>query len=345
MSGLIWSALGQSLGNAAAGVGNMMMRDAELEDRREERRRELEEQRRWREDQSRLDREARAAIAVARGGGGGGGGSAFSTADLIEGGKAEDIVAGRMGMTVPELRQLQKAQATGDVTGYSQEVTRYRRDEGTLDGEGDQYSDAVSRKNATLVEEKVKEYPPGFEREIRAKFNTLASIKESMLMGKDFKDVTEGRQNEFETGVGRAILAGQAKQGEGAGAVAGMKGQGGYKVQGNTVVNEFTGESKSTEVGESIEERNRRAPAGKGAAPASAKDIPYERLTAQAETLRKAINEASGERKQSLQSQFDEVMSELRRRRQPSGAAAAPSAAPRASGVTKGGSKYTLISE
>ena len=43
MSGLIWGALGQSIGNAATTVGNYMARDSEREDRQEERRREREE--------------------------------------------------------------------------------------------------------------------------------------------------------------------------------------------------------------------------------------------------------------------------------------------------------------
>jgi hypothetical protein len=58
------------------------------------------------------------------------------------------------------------------------------------------------------------------------------------------------------------------------------------------------------------------------------RDAPTERLTTQAETLRKAAKEATGERKKTLESELDEVLAELKRRRQgapapaPAGAAA-----------------------
>jgi hypothetical protein len=56
----------------------------------------------------------------------------------------------------------------------------------------------------------------------------------------------------------------------------------------------------------------------------SVKDAPTERLTTQAETLRKAAKEATGDRKKNLEAELDQVLAELRRRRESGGASSAP---------------------
>lgn len=324
MSGLIWSALGQSVGNISSTIGNYMMR-AEQDEERQRERAELQRERlAAAEREKERDRQLRMELAAQRGGGGADGG--LGARDIGEGGLDEGMLARRAGMTVPELRAMRRYSETGDAEPFKQDVTRYSRDEGALAGEDGKFSDAVSRKYATLEETVTKELPPGFEREARAKLQTLAKIEESYRLGGKYDDVTKGRRNQQEIDASELAMrqpgaAGVIGQGMAAG-----EGKGAYKVQGNTKINEFTGESESTEVGESIEARNRKAAQGKPAAPVAIKDVPYERLTAQAETLRKAVNEASGERKKMLETQFDEVMNELRRRRQSS--AGSPGAAP-----------------
>lgn len=68
---------------------------------------------------------------------------------------------------------------------------------------------------------------------------------------------------------------------------------------------------------------------------------PIERLTTQAETLRKAAKEATGDRRAALQADLDDVLAELRRRRQPEsapapgGAASAPGNNRASSGTTR----------
>lgn len=330
MSGLIWSALGQSIGNAATTVGNYMARDAELDDRREERRREREEDAKRQAERDRLAAEQRAGRST----------GPSSPRELTD-----DEQAAMAGMTRPEYDAYWNSVKTGDKSKFKQEITRYGRDEGTLAGDGNQYSDAVSRKNSKLTEEKIQDYPPGFEDVYQAKVAKLSEIRKISVYNKDYDDVTRGERTRQQiTATNAAIARPEAAGVIGQGMAAG-EGRGAYKVQGNTKLNEFTGEAESTEIGESIEEKNRRKPAAKPAAPVSIKDVPYERLTAQAETLRKAINEASGDRKKMLETQFDDVMGELRRRRQ-SGAGAsgvAPAPASAASGVTKGGSKWTQV--
>lgn len=333
MSGLIWSALGQSIGNAASTVGNYMARDAEREDRQEERRREREEDARRQAERDAMYRRPADQPSAGRTGSSG-------PRELTD-----DEQSAMAGMTRPEYDAYWGSVKTGDKSAFKRETTRYGRDEGTLDGEGDQYGDAVSRKNSTLTEQKVTDYPPGFEAEYQAKVAKLAEIRKISVYNKDYDDVKRGERTGQQITRSDQAIANPAAAGVIGQGMAAGEGRGAYKVQGNTKLNEFTGEADSTEIGESIEEKNRRKPAAKPAAPVSIKDVPYERLTAQAETLRKAINEASGDRKKMLETQFDDVMGELRRRRPSgggaSGAAPAPSSA--ASGVTKGGSKWTQV--
>ena len=335
MSGLIWSALGQSIGNAASTVGNYMARDAEREDRQEERRREREEDARRQAERDSLYRRTADQQGAVRTGGGSSGPRELT----------DDEQSAMAGMTRPEYDAYWGSVKTGDKSAFKRETTRYSRLQDDTAGPNDEFSDATSRRDAMLVEEKIKDYPPGFEAEYQAKVAKLAEIRKISVYNKDYDDVKRGERegqkiNATNAAIARPEAAGVIGQGMAAG-----EGRGAYKVQGNTKLNEFTGEAESTEIGESIEARNRKAAQGKPAAPTAIKDVPYEKLTAQAETLRKAINEASGDRKKSLETQFDDVMGELRRRRQSgagaSGAAPAPSSA--ASGVTKGGSKWTQV--
>lgn len=331
MSGLIWSALGQSIGNAASTVGNYMARDAEREDRQEERRREREEDARRLAEREAMYRRPADQPSAGRTGSSG-------PRELTD-----DEQSAMAGMTRPEYDAYWGSVKTGDKSGFKREITRYGRDEGTLDGEGDQYGDAVSRKNSTLTEQKVTDYPPGFEAEYQAKVAKLAEIRKISVYNKDYDDVKRGeRTGQQITATNAAIARPEAAGVIGQGMAAG-EGRGAYKVQGNTKLNEFTGDAESTEIGESIEARNRKAAQGKPAAPTAIKDVPYERLTAQAETLRKAINEASGERKKSLESQFDDVMGELRRRRQSGAGTPAPSAAPGPAGASSGPKNYSNL--
>jgi hypothetical protein len=73
---------------------------------------------------------------------------------------------------------------------------------------------------------------------------------------------------------------------------------------------------------------------GKGGA-TTLREAPVERLTTQAETLRKAAKEATGDRKRSLEAELDGVLAELRRRRESGGASPTAASAPRPSSTTK----------
>jgi hypothetical protein len=93
---------------------------------------------------------------------------------------------------------------------------------------------------------------------------------------------------------------------------------------------------------ETAEERERRLAKGGGKAASgggqpSLKNMTPERLSAEADILRKAADKANGERKQNLEAQFDEVIAEMaRRRKQSPGAAPAPApGASRTASTTK----------
>jgi hypothetical protein len=303
MSGLIWGALGQSIGNAATTVGNYMARDAEREDRQEERRREREEDAKRQAERDALYRRTADQQGAGRSGSSG-------PRELTD-----DEQSAMAGMTRPEYDAYWSSVKTGDKSGFKREQQRIS----TTDT-GDPY-------NPEMTSSTVTDYPPGFEAEYQAKVAKLAEIRKISVYNKDYDDVKRGEREGQKIDATRRA---EANDGANAGvigqAIAVGEGRGAYKVQGNTKLNEFTGEAESTEIGESIEARNRKAAQGKPAAPVSIKELPYERLTAQAETLRKAINEAAGDRKKSLETQFDEVMTELRNRRQ-SGGSASPAPA------------------
>jgi hypothetical protein len=92
---------------------------------------------------------------------------------------------------------------------------------------------------------------------------------------------------------------------------------------------------------ETAEEREKRLAKGggkaaRGGGQPSLKNMTPERLSAEADILRKAADKANGERKQNLEAQFDEVIAEMARRRKESGGASPTAApAPRPSSTTK----------
>jgi hypothetical protein len=91
---------------------------------------------------------------------------------------------------------------------------------------------------------------------------------------------------------------------------------------------------RNAETAEEREKRLAKGGGGKGGA-TTLREAPVERLTTQAETLRKAAKEATGDRKKSLETELDQVLAELRRRRESGGASPTAAPAPRPSSTTK----------
>lgn len=265
MSGLIWSALGQSLGQASSAVGNLMYRDIDREDRQEERRREREERLAYERDRDALYRRTveQQMASRAGGSGGGGGGGGLSAADIAEGGSAEGMLARSAGMTVPELRALRRWNATGDSAPFMRNV---ERDVDVPDPENPDYNTIRERRIA-------QELPPGFDREARAKALMLARIEESLVFGKDFKGLSEGRETMQGVDFANRAASNPASAGVLGQAMAVREGKPLIDEGGGEMFNQYTGTSRTTPKGESEIGENRAqakaADARKAAADAS----------------------------------------------------------------------------
>lgn len=255
MSGLIWAGIGQGIANAGRTAGDYMMR-SELDEERQRERAELQRERiAAQERQDALYRrtaDQQNAAAASRSGAGDGG---LSAKDIGEGGTDEGMLARRAGMTVPELRAMRKYSETGDSTPFQVETNKI-----TMKDTGDPY-------NPETESQLVKELPPGFEREARAKLQTLAKIEESYRLGGKYDDVTKGRRNQQEVDMSEAAIrqpgsAGVISQGMAAG-----EGKDLFGGDSNVTRNTKTGATSTTPVGQSVINEN-QAQAGKYSADA-----------------------------------------------------------------------------
>lgn len=237
MSGLIWAGIGKGIADAGSTIGGFMMKriaaDEDREDRQRERRQELEDRREYEEKRDAMYR--RTADQQAAASSRGSGNSREYTPDEQT---MMAVESGRF-LSQADVDKFRNAVKTGDYSGYKEDVTK-----ATVTDEGDPYRSEVSLTTA-------KDYPPGFEREVQAKAKVLATISRESVHGKNYKEVTEGRQNEFETGVGQGILSGAISPGRGAAATGGMKGNAVFDGDSNTTRNRYTGASEPTKVGES----------------------------------------------------------------------------------------------
>lgn len=354
MSGLIWAGIGQGIANAGRSMGDYMAQDAREEERQKDR---LELQRERlasterENERARQSREQMAAerLAMSAGGRGGGADGGLSPKSFAEGGENELMLAQRAGMTVPEMRARDRLSMTGDTEAYKQGVTRYSRLQDDTAGPNDEYSDAVSRKGAMLVEETVKELPPGFEAEARAKAQALAKIKESYVLGGKYDDVTKGRRNQQEVDMSEAALRQPGASGVIGQAMAAGAGKDLVGGDSNVTRNKFTGETSVTPVGESVRSEN-LAQAGQAAAAGRKSEADAGRIndrsdpetmrmradyTQRERTLRTQISKAFGDEKTTLQSDLAELVAERKAFEDQVSAkkASAPTAAPSGGGA------------
>lgn len=331
MSGLIWSALGQSVANAGNAIGGMMLRDID-----EQRRREDEERR---EVRAREAEDRREAAALKR----------------IE--EADRVKSARDAAREEELQQ-RVIKDTGAARARGQEISR-AREAGAYNKLAESSALAGEQGDVPLTKEQLAAFgrkDPSIARQYRdmglVDQNLPLNAQERRLQG-----AQDDLSGAMDVGAHSTVI--KAFQEIRKGVLDEIREENRNKAE---LARQEATDRRLDQIDRRIDSQNKtdqqRADAATTRAnrPSSAttaiKDVPYERLTAQAETLRKAINEATGDRKKSLESQFDEVMGELRRRRQsgaaapaaaprPAGAAPAPSSA--ASGVTKGGSKWTQV--
>lgn len=241
--GLIWAGIGKGIADAGSTMGQFLMKDLMAQEdreyksasRQEELRMRLADKAEARESNADLRRE----LAAGRGGGGGGGSAGLNPADYAPGGSQAGMLAGNAGMTEPEYAKYVAARKTGDMSGFQREETEY---------------------GAFGEENKVSKLPAGFEAEYAAKIKTISKLEEQYALGTRYDDVAKGRQAEFATGVGQGILGGKIDMGKGAGAVAGSEGKQILNTEGGETYNMFTGESKTTPLGQAdIGEKKARA--------------------------------------------------------------------------------------
>ena len=278
---LMWAGFGKGLADAGSTMANFLMRSETAREDREARMTLRREELAYRAEKDLADREFRESQnalykkAVGAGGssGGGGGKGGIALEDLQPGGKAESMIAMNSGMTLPEYQRFQKAQTTGDFSGYAVDTPRFGREpapgtEGLGPVEGE-FSDAVSRKTSALTEETVKQLPPGFKEFADAKRKQIGAIIESYALGPAFDDVQKGRQTGLITSIGEKAYTNPETAPVGGQAVAVMGGKPLANVEGGMLYNQYTGKSEVTPVGRSqITENEAQA----GRAKAGAKD-------------------------------------------------------------------------
>ena len=105
--GLIWAGIGQGIANAGSSLGAIGVRDYEMRQAHALREDERQNQRDWLEQQKQDQREWQAGQneiykRTADQKGGTGGMKGFAPEDIAPGGKLADMMAGQMGMTVPQ---------------------------------------------------------------------------------------------------------------------------------------------------------------------------------------------------------------------------------------------------
>lgn len=234
MSGLIFGAALKGLGDAGVSLGGAAMNHVARE---EDARGRAALQRELLADKLEAQREIAAMRAGASGSGGSKDGPFID--DVQPGSLAEETMANRMGMSVPELRALRAANASGDASGLGTEVS--------LPGPTEDGAPLRGRQGVS-------------QDWLKAKRAALADIQSEFLHGKNYDDVAKGRRTEMGNKVGAGIIAGEIGEDEGAKAIASVEGKSSKKESGGTVYDEFSGKGETTAVGKStIAENNAKA--------------------------------------------------------------------------------------
>lgn len=251
---------GSMLGGLGAGVmaaGDTLEKErilaAERADRAEQRRLDREarealqrEQIASREQIARENAELRRDMKSSRRSGGGGGGDF----DSAEGSQDEEMLAAKMGMTLPEFRNFRKAQA-GDTSGFAQDAV-------VEDESGGHVS---------------KQLPAGFDKFMETKRSEFSAAMEQYRFAKSSKDLAEGQGQRIENEVDRSIVDSKtdAARTDLARTKNAMSGKGEYKANESGVTNEFTGTNTPTDLGKA-KANTERSKQGENAAQTRAAD-------------------------------------------------------------------------
>jgi hypothetical protein len=238
MAGLIWSGVGQGIASAGSTIGSMGVRDYEMRESARLRREDKEEDRAWREEQKDLDRDRqderdrmyrKTVEQQIAGNKGTGGMKGFAPEDIAPGGKLADMMAGQMGMTVPEYEQFYNSRKTGDMSAY-------------------ETGDIVGAKADEAGPTPIRAVPEGFKKEYAAKSKMLSDIQQAYVAGSEAKNIAEGRQIGLVTNAMENVQSGgDATKAAQLGAIS--KGHAPFAGDSNVTRNVLTGDTSTTAVG------------------------------------------------------------------------------------------------
>lgn len=298
MSGLIWAGIGKGLADAGATFGQYMLQD--IKDRR---------------SQEAEDR--REAQALKR----------LEEADRI---KSERDAAREEALQQRVIKDTAAARARGEEIGRAREAAAY-------DKLAESSAQAGEEGDIALTKEQLRDLPP----ELKRQYQSMGLINEKLPLTSDQRRLQSAQDD----------LMGAMEMGAHSSVIKG------FQEIRKTVLDEIREENRDARAREESRRRDERFEASEArrdrefkammpvkkqqadAATTRAErgdvtSAPTERLTTQAETLRKAAKEATGERKRNLERELDGVLAELKRRRTEQ-TAPAPSAAPSGSSTVK----------
>lgn len=205
MAGLIESGFLSGVGNAMStyGLGTLQARErADLEARRQQADLDYRRERDAAANAARVEA-AQIAADARRESAGGKGGSGGVVAGVL---KPEQRAALALGDTVPEGQAYMKALTTGDTSGIGEEVALPGPTE-----DGKQLTGRVQPDNLKEI--------------LAAKAKILREIDDEFRLGKDYKDVAEGRRTELGNEVGRGLVSGRLKTEDAGEQIAALEGK------------------------------------------------------------------------------------------------------------------------
>lgn len=226
MGGMVGRHMAEAVGNSSSQIAAMMTKSAAVDEAAAERHRyRMEELQQQAADRKDLKSMGKA-----------GGESADLSDDQINE-IASLNAAGKDGKplfsSAADVAKLRTANSTGDYSGY-QQTNEYD----------------VPDADGNVGKVKVTGYPPGFDDQVAAKKQALGQIVESIRMGKDYKPIMEGRQTGQQMGLVGDVMAGRSDAADVGRAVAASKGEGSFTANDGSVVDKFSGEAGTTEVGD-----------------------------------------------------------------------------------------------
>ena len=269
--GLIGAGLLSGLGAGLGGAAQEISRRDREEELLRERLLDRERERQSREAIARDNNDLKALIAGARGSSGGGS-AAGAMQDFSEGSPGEALRAKSMGMSVPEYRQFEESNRTGNVDAFKRDVTRTEPPTVT-EGQADPNDSGMDRRLKSTFKEgsstTTKELPEGFDAWMRQQRKEAAKaeiiLRSSGSADDKMKAIGQASKDRLIADVVDAPTQEEARRkGERIGLTDG-KGQ--FDNDGYRMINKATGENTETPEGKARAEKDQALAAKAGREP------------------------------------------------------------------------------